>query len=107
MALLKALLPYWYVPLLFLVSVVAYFTFRKWRGGRGPIDLVVEELAVIKSGTDARNLQIELGTEQAVKQIKDKYQAKLQALDAEQKTKTKELEDDPVALARLLERISR
>ena len=98
---------FWYVPVLFLVAVVAYFTFRKWRGGKNPIDLVTEELKVIRAGTDARNLQIQVGTEQAVKQVKETYQAKWKALEAEQKAKVKDLENDPVALARLLERLSR
>ena len=101
------LLDYWYVPLIFIAAVAAYFTFRKWRGGKNPLVLLAEELKIIQSGADARNLQIQVGTEQAVKQIKEKYQAKFQALGATQKAQVLELENDPIALARLLERVSR
>jgi hypothetical protein len=100
-------LDHWYIPVLILAAVVGFFAFRRWRPGEDPFKRVKEELGIIQAGTDARNMAIQLGAEQAKAHVKDKYQAKLAALDAQQQTQVKELEDDPVALARYLERLSR
>lgn len=101
------LLDHWWVPVLFLGALVGLLAFRKWRPGKDPFQGVKDELVTIQAGAAARNMAIQLGTEQAKAHVKDKYQAKLAALEAEQRAKAAELEDDPVALARYLERLSR
>ena len=104
---LHFLVDYWFIPVLFVLAIVAYLTFKRWRPGEDPFTRIKEELGIIEAGTAARNMAVQVGTEQAIQHVKDKYQAKLTALDAEQQIQVKELEDDPVALARYLERLSR
>ena len=101
------LLDHWWLPVLFLGALVGFLAFRKGRPGTDPFQGVKDELATIQAGTEARNMALQLGTEQATAHVKDKYQAKLSALEAEQKVQVKDLEEDPVALARYLERLSR
>jgi hypothetical protein len=95
----------WIVTVL-LVAVLGWALFR-WRDGKGAMATVQDELDVIRAGSAAREMQIQLGTDQTVQHVKDKYQAKTVALDATQQARVRELEDDPVALARYLERITR
>lgn len=101
------LLDHWWLPVLFLGALVALLACRKWRPGKDPFQGVKDELGVIQAGTEARNMAIQLGTDQALSHVKDKYQAKLAALEAQQQVQVKDLEDDPVALAKYLERLSR
>ena len=102
------LLDHWYVPALIVVLVLGWFLFR----GRKPTDKdplasVQDELGIIAAGAAAREAEIELGTAKTVQQVKDKYAAKTATLDATQMLKVRELEDDPIALARYLERLTR
>ena len=97
----------WWIPFLILVAVLAILAFRKWRPKEDPFQGVKDELRAIQAGTDARNMAIQLGTEQATEHVRDKYQARIAALDAQQQAQVAELEDDPVELAKYLERLSR
>ena len=104
---LHLLIDYWYIPALLLGSLVAFWVFRKYRPDKDPLRVVKDELEVIQAGAEARNMAIQLGTKQATEHVKDKYQAKLAALEAQQQVVVKGMEDDPIALARYLERLSR
>lgn len=99
---------HWYLPVIVILAVLSWFLFR-WRkpGAKDAMRTVQDELDIIRSGAEAREMEIQLGTEQALAHVRDKYQAKTVALDATQQAKVKELEDDPVALAKYLERITR
>ena len=102
------LLDHWYIPALFIGAIVAFFIFKKKYGLiDDPLMRIAEELNIIDAGSEAREMQIQLGTEQAIQHVKDKYQAKAVALDAQQQATVKDLENDPVALARYLERLTR
>ena len=102
------LLDHWQLPALIVVIVVSWLLFR-WRkpDAKGVAQDVQAELDIIQAGAKAREMEIQLGTEQTVQNVKDKYAAKTVALDATQMLKVKELEDDPIALARYLERVTR
>lgn len=99
---------HWSIPLI-IGAIVLGLIFLRWRkpDAKGALQRVQDELDIIRAGSDARDVQIQLGTEQTVQHVKDKYAAKTVALDATQALKVKELEDDPVALAKYLERITR
>ena len=100
---------HWTIPLLLLVAIVGYFTFRKWRGNLGDAILkpVMDELRIIQAGSQTREMQIKLGAAAASAAVKEKYRVQTLALETEQAARVEELEDDPVSLAKYLERISR
>lgn len=95
---------YWYLPLLVIAAVLVWIL---WPKGRPDMTKVNQELEVIRAGAEARKERARVGTEKATQAVKDKYQAKEAALNAEAKAKAAELESDPVALARYLERATR
>lgn len=99
---------HWQLPALIVVAVLGWLIFR-WRkpDPKGALRAVQDELDIIRAGSAAREMQLQLGTTQTLEHVKDKYAAKTVALDATQQLKVKELEDDPVALAKYLERITR
>lgn len=99
---------HWQLPALLVVAVLGWLLLR-WRRtpSEGILQTVQGELDIIRAGSKAREMQLQLGTEQTLEHVKDKYAAKTVALDATQQLKVKELEDDPVALAKYLERITR
>ena len=100
---------YWYVPILVILTIMGYFIFRKWKGKEGDTWLtpLLEQFNIIREGSHTREMMIQLGTEQTIQHIKDKYQAKIAELDAEQALKVEKLEQDPVSLVKFLEKISR
>ena len=106
---LLAIKDYWYVPLLVLGVIIGYYTFRRWRGTEGDALLkpVLDTIRVIQAGGQARNEQIQNGVEAATASVKAKYQVQQLALQTEQANQVKELENDPIALAKYLERITR
>lgn len=108
MKVLTWLKDYWYIPLLVLV-VIALVVLWIMSGARGPSPLqtLTGELDAIESGRKAREDAIKSGNDVAVKAVKEKYGAKMEALDASDKAKVAELERDPVALAKFLERATR
>jgi hypothetical protein len=77
------------------------------REGGNPFDKVASELKVIEAGREAREARINEGEEAALKAVEEKYAKKREALDAQEAERIKKYEDDPVALARALERASR
>lgn len=101
------LVAHWYVPVAVLGALVGLLACRPRRPGEDPFQGVKDELAAVQAATEARNMATELGTAQALEHVKDKYQAKLAALESGQKAKAAELEADPAALAKYLEKLSR
>ena len=103
------ILDYWYLPLLVFVAIAGYFTFRRWRGkdGENMLGPVLDELRVIQAGSTVREMQIQMGVEAASAAVKEKYRVKELALAEAQAAKVRELENDPVALAKYLERLTR
>lgn len=108
MKFLRWIKDYWYIPLLGLGAiVVCLFLFLKPSMAKNVLERVRRELAAIQSSRDARDTVIREGHEEALKQVKEKYKAKFEALDAKEKARAIELEHDPVQLAKVLERLSR
>jgi len=102
------LVDYWWIPALVILTVAGWILFR-WHKPDAPGSMldVQNELDIIRVGAEAREMEIQLGTNQTIQHVKDKYAAKTATLDATQMLKVKELEDDPVELARYLERLTR
>ena len=98
----------WWIPALVIAVVASWYIFRRRKPNvAGALAEVQTELDIIQAGAEARETEIELGTVQTVQRVKDKYAAKTATLDATQMLKVKELEDDPIALAKYLERLTR
>lgn len=102
---LHFLADYWYIPALIAGVVLVWILTAGKRAP--PIGTITRELDAINAKRDARNMQAELGAAAATAKVKAKYAEKWKTLDAEAKAKVEELEDDPVALAVFLERVSR
>jgi len=100
---------YWVIPFSIIGILSAFVIWKFTGGGKGfdPVKQLADTLKIIQAGANAREVQINLGTEIAVQQVKDKYVAKRELLAAEQKQKALELENDPVELARFLESVTR
>jgi len=101
---LRLFLDYWYVPLILAAAVWFWIVTR---GRILPADTLSTELDAIRAGSEAREMKARLGREKALAEIKAKHAADLAKLDAEQAAKAKELENDPVALARFSVRAAR
>jgi hypothetical protein len=101
------LMDHWYVCLLFAGTAIAVLTWRRWQKSDDPFKKVREELDVIHAGSEARDMAIQLGVAQTQEHVREKYQAKLVAMDQQAREQVALLEGDPVALARYLERLSR
>jgi uncharacterized membrane protein len=93
---------YWYIPLFVLAVILGWVIFRK-RGT--PVEQTRRELQAIEAGRRARELEERLGLEEAKKHLAQEYTEELNALDEKQKTKAKELINDPGALAKYLVRM--
>lgn len=106
MKILRWIADYWYVPLL-LVGVVLGLLFFWKRGKVPPLEGLTKELKAIEAKREARDIQLQLGAEQAKQHVAEKYAEKRKTLDDEAEAKAKELEHDPVALALYLERLTR
>ena len=72
---------YWMIPLIFIGGVIAVLWYR---AGRQPVKGVMErvqiELDAIASQREARDMQAQLGYDQARQHVLDKYHAKRQLL---------------------------
>lgn len=89
---------------------VAALLFRlatRSRGGPDPFDAVKQELKTIDAVREARQARIDLGEEQALQQVKEKYAERREQMDAKEVAEIDRLAADPVALARAMERASR
>ena len=98
---------YWYLPLFAAGVVAAWALWTYWSGGPvlPPLDKIYKEVSAIKAQRLTRETVIIQGTVEAKHQLRGKYAETIRRLDAEQNLKVKELEDDPVALAKFLDRL--
>jgi hypothetical protein len=98
---------YWQIPLLVVGGVLAFLFLRDRRTSGKALGKVTRELAAVAAKRETREIELQMGAEQARQHVRDKYTALRGKLDAEAELKAKELEDDPVALTAFLERASR
>ena len=102
---------FWYIPLLVLGAVAGIIVVLALRGaGRDagdPFKKVQDELKVIEAGRAAREDRINKGETAALEAVNGKYAKQRETLNEKEAAKIKQYEDDPVALARALERASR
>lgn len=102
MTVLRWLADYWYIPVLVVGAIILAVVFRQ----KAAVQKITKELKAIDAKREARAIQLQLGAEQAKQHVTEKYAAKREALDAKAEAKAKELEDDPVALAKFLARVT-
>ena len=102
MKFLRWLVDHWYVPLVFVGSVLLY-TLTVGRRAN-PVETAKKELRVIKAGAEASKARAELGTEKAIAVVESKYRLDLAALEGEKAARAEKLKEDPRALARFIVR---
>ncbi len=96
---------YWRLPVVILFAVVAAILLRKWfRPRLPPMEMVTRELEAIRAGVEADKVRAELGHEQALRHVEDKYREELLALDEKDKEQADKLRNDPEALTRFIMR---
>ncbi len=108
MKVLRFVVDYWYIPLLALGAVLGWVFVKRFTSGPSlpPIKQILDEVSAIGAQREAREIELQMGAEQAKQHVRDKYNEKLKRLDAEAKLKVKELEDDPAALAKYLDALA-
>lgn len=109
MAIIRWLLNYWYVPLLFVIAVIGAIVLRRKPGvpvTTAIAERVSGEMRVIDAGAEVRRIQAEMGAEQARQYVLNKYEIVKLKLSAEQKEQATKLESDPIALAKFLVRVT-
>ncbi len=101
----QAVKDYWYVPALAFGVLLGWIFWSKWTNTPTvpPVEKILKEVAAIGAARETREIAQREGNEEAKKHVADKYAEKRKRLDAEGKLKEKELEDDPVALAKYLD----
>lgn len=111
MRVLRWLWDFWYIPFMLLGAaggIVLVIVLRSsGQEGANPFDKLSSELKVIEAGRAAREDRINKGETAALEAVEKKYQVKREELNEKEAAKIKQYEDDPVALARALERASR
>ncbi len=101
----KTIRRYWYLPTLTVLSVVTWILWRRWVGKSShPMDLVSHELKAIQAGVEVEKLTAELGHQEALKHIDDKYAEEMRRMDEAQRKKSDKLRKDPEALTRYIVR---
>ena len=106
MILWKWVKDYWKIPILIVTGVAAFMLFRKGKD-TGALHGMQLEMSAVAAQREARDLREQAGLEVAKKHVLDKYKEKRELLDEKQEARVKELEDDPEALAKALERLTR
>lgn len=96
-----------WVPFLVLGALVALLSSLVFRRGGGLQDVVGAELRAADAAGEARTTRIDLGEEQALREVRAKYAERRRNLDAGTEARVAKYENDPVALARAMERASR
>lgn len=104
---LRWLADYWYVPLLAVGTAVAWVLWNQFSGEPKlpPLDTIEKEVESIKIKRKVREKQLTKGAEEAKRYVRARHAETLRRLDAEQDAKVKELEHDPVALSRYLDKL--
>lgn len=86
--------------------LLAWILVRRWlpqsKPKVPPLDHIRRELTAIREGAKVDKLQAELGHEQAVQHIEDKYRKELEEMEAERKAEAEKLRADPEALTRYI-----
>ncbi len=105
---LRFLKDFWYLPVMAVVAIAGWLAWRRWssRSELPPFQKILDEVAAIESGREAREVQLQQGAEVARTHVHEKYAETLKRLDAEAKAKVQELEHDPAALANCLDRLA-
>ena len=104
MSILRWLADYWYIPVLVVGALVGAVVLSRKGRHWSALRKIATELNAIGAKREVREVQLQLGAEQAKQHVKEKYAAKREALDAKAEAKAKELEHDPLALAKYLVR---
>ena len=99
---LKWLKSHWYVPLLTLAGVLAWF-FRITR--EKPTDTWKIESKAATAAAEAKEIAIKSGAELARAKVRAEHQEELNRLNKEQAEHAEQLAEDPAALARFLVRV--
>ena len=100
------ILEYWWILLGALAGVGIWIGIRRKRG-KDPDEFAQKEIEVADATAKAQKLEAELGAEKATAKIKEEYKEQREKLDEKETEQVELLAEDPVALARYLERISR
>ncbi len=97
---------YWHIPIFIIGVLLAWILVRRWFPTRKPsvppLDRIQKELEAIREGAQVDKLQAELGHEQAVAHIEDKFREELAAMDEERAAEAERLRADPEALTRYI-----
>lgn len=99
---------YWYIPVLAVGVFGTWIVWNKWtsKSTLPPVQKILDEVSAIGAKRETREVQLTHGAEAAKKHVNEKYAETRRRLDAEASAKVQELEDDPVALAAYLDRVS-
>jgi len=107
MKLLRCIADYWFVPLLVLGAVAAMCVLSRKGAHWSATKYIDGELRAIDTKRHVRDMQIQHGADAAKRHVRFVYAEKLQALDSKAEVKVQQLENDPAALAKYLEKLSR
>ena len=97
---------YWVIPLVVVAAIVGMVVLSKKKRHWSAVQKITQELKGIEAKRETREIQLQLGAEQAKQHVAEKYAARRETLDAKHEARAKELEDDPVALSRYLARLT-
>lgn len=98
---------HWYVPLFALGVVLGFIVSEKVRRKGLPDDQVAAELEAITAGSEARKMEVVVGTAKAVEVVEETFSEAREALDETERDEAEKLREDPRALARYLLRAGR
>lgn len=104
------LVDYWWIPALVLVGVgISLFGRRAVEAafGRSFQDKLTLELDAIGARREVREIQQKQSHDQAVRFVKEKYALRLAMLEADERKRARELEDNPQKLAEMMTRLGR
>ena len=110
MRVLRLLADYWWIPALVVVGVGLSIFGRRLVGavfGSGFGEKLSLELGVTEAKRETREVQLKDGHYAAVRHVREKYKAELADLDERESARAKELEADPVKLAKAMARVGR
>lgn len=93
---------HWYIPLILLVSSVAYLLLGKRK--TSPLTQTKVELEAIRVAAETKKIETYLGTLEARKVIEDEYRETIKQLDQQKREQAQELRKDPAKLAKFLVR---
>lgn len=91
--------------MLTVVTIITWVMWRRWkRNPPMPLDVVAHELKAIQAGVEVEKVTAELGHQEALKHIDDKYAAELQQMNEAESKRADKLRKDPEALTRYIVR---